>query len=119
MNDQIAGRRSRFLSALALVSLAAVGVACGQGQDPAPPGKARVLGTSAPWAMDDPTWLDEDTVVFTGFPGNVPLTPNYPPPRKVYIWKIGGEAQVYPTRPSGREVSYACAERGRMYYDYK
>jgi hypothetical protein len=108
-----------LLLATALIAAGVAGASYWLSPAHAERAKVTVVGTSAPWAVDDPTWLDEDTVVFTGFPGDVPLTPNYPPPRKVYVWKIGGEAEVYPTRPPGREVGYACAEHGLIYYDFK
>ncbi len=73
-----------------------------------------VIDTSLPWVMGTASWLDENTVVFVGFPGEETWENGHPPPRRLYIWRIGGKTEQLPTGED--KVLGACANDGDPAY---
>ncbi|AYV46572.1 hypothetical protein CFHF_21495 [Caulobacter flavus] len=93
-----------------LIGAASPLLACAPAETP--PFKA--VAMSGPWVVDQANWLDDDTVVFTGFPEETTWANDAPPPRKVYIWRIGGDLRTLPTGDD--KVRQGCVDRGRLAY---
>lgn len=77
-------------------------------------GPFRVVGTSFPWVIGKASWIGEDTIVFAGFPGDQTWENGHPPPRRAYVWRIGGQIEQLST--DADKVRHACVNDGHPAY---
>ncbi len=76
--------------------------------------KPQIIAVSTAWAFGEANWIDEDTVVFTGLPGDKTWKNGYPPPTQAYVWRIGGKDELLPTGDD--KVWRACSDDGNPAY---